>query len=82
MLLVVSEGPPALVAAESPLRSTYFTFDGHWNARGHDVAAGAVFEWMKQTASLPEKCGGGLPELANSAAVWNPADEARTHSNR
>ncbi len=73
---------PALAAAESPLRSTYFTFDGHWNARGHDVAADAVFGAMKQTALLPKGCGGELPELATSAAVWNPADEPPAHSIR
>lgn len=73
---------PALAAAESPLRSTYFTFDGHWNARGHDVAAGAVFDWMKQTGSLPARCGGGLPELAATGAVWDPAGETRKDSNR
>ncbi len=73
---------PALRAAESTFRSTYFTFDGHWNARGHDVASEAVFEWMKETRSLPATCGGGLSEVASSASVWNPADETGPHSNR
>ena len=73
---------PALAAAESPLRSTYFTFDGHWNAHGHDVAASAIFEWMRQTGSLPARCGGGLPDLAASGAVWDPAEETQEHSNR
>jgi hypothetical protein len=73
---------PPLKAAESTFRSTYFTFDGHWNARGHDVAAGAVFDWMKQTGSLPENCGGKLAEHATSADVWNPAEESRADSNR
>lgn len=73
---------PPLKAAESTFRSTYFTFDGHWNARGHDVAAGAVFDWMKQTGSLPGKCGGKLAEHATSAEVWNPAEESRGDSNR
>lgn len=63
---------PALREAESPFSSTYFTFDGHWNARGHDVAAGAVFDWMKRTGSLPSACGGRLREHADSAAVWDP----------
>lgn len=64
---------PALREAESPFRSTYFTFDGHWNARGHDVAAGALFDWIKRTGSLPSACGGRLAEQADSAAVWDPA---------
>jgi hypothetical protein len=73
---------PALSAAESPLRSTYFTFDGHWNARGHDVAAGEVFDWMRASFSLPEVCGGLLPQAAASAEIWNPAGESAGHSNR
>jgi lysophospholipase L1-like esterase len=63
----------ALQAADQVFNPTYFTFDGHWNARGHDVASGAVFEWMKSTGSLPSKCGGMLPFQATSAEVWNPA---------
>ena len=63
----------ALQAAEVPFKPTYFTFDGHWNARGHDVAAGAVFDWMKSTGSRPSSCGGTLPLQATSAAVWDPA---------
>jgi|GEM_PF-1315964 len=73
---------PPLLAAESALRSTYFTFDGHWNARGHDVASGAVFDWMKQTGSLPRSCGGELNEVATSAVVWNPASPPGDGSNR
>lgn len=64
---------PALQAAELPFKPTYFTFDGHWNARGHDVAASAVFDWMKATGSRPPGCGGTLPLQATSAAVWDPA---------
>lgn len=65
---------PALREAESAFRSTYFTFDGHWNARGHDVAAAAVFDWMQSSGSLPSTCHGGrLKEQANSAVVWDPA---------
>ena len=64
---------PALRAAESPLQGTYFIFDGHWNARGHDVAAQAVLDWMKQSGSLPAACGGRRSELAPLGTVWNPA---------
>jgi len=66
---------PPLRAAESAFTPTYFTFDGHWNARGHETAASAVFDWMKRSGSLPESCGGRLKELATSAAVWDPASE-------
>jgi len=72
---------PPLRAAESTFHSTYFTFDGHWNARGHDVAAGAVFDWMKDSKSLPSSCGGRLKEHADSAAVWDPAVLQATSSN-
>jgi lysophospholipase L1-like esterase len=64
---------PALRAAESAFSPTYFTFDGHWNAHGHEVAAAAVFDWMKSSGSLPSKCGGRLAEGATSAQVWDPA---------
>ena len=67
---------PPLRAAESAFRPTYFTFDGHWNARGHDVAASAVFDWMKGSRSLPSTCGGGrLGEQASSGQVWDPAHD-------
>lgn len=68
---------PSLRQAESAFQSTYFTFDGHWNARGHEVAARTVFEWMKSTGALPATCGGTLPLQAASAAVWSPVDDAR-----
>lgn len=64
---------PDLKAADQPFKPAYFTFDGHWNARGHDVAAGAVFDWMKRTGSLPSACGGRLKAQADSAVVWDPA---------
>jgi lysophospholipase L1-like esterase len=64
---------PDLKAADQPFKPAYFTFDGHWNARGHDVAAGAVFDWMKRTRSLPSACGGRLKEHTDSAVVWDPA---------
>lgn len=60
---------PALHEAEEPFNSTYFAFDGHWNARGHDVAAQAVFDWMKTTRSLPVSCGGSLPLSAATGEV-------------
>ncbi len=62
-----------LKAADQAFKPAYFTFDGHWNARGHEVAAGAVFDWMKRTGSLPSTCGGKLEAQAASAAVWDPA---------
>ena len=68
---VVDVGP-ALQVAERPFRPTYFTFDGHWNARGHEVASGAVFDWMKGAGALPLKCGGTLPLEAMSAVVQAP----------
>jgi hypothetical protein len=64
---------PALKAADQIFKPTYFTFDGHWNARGHDVAAGVVFDWMKRSGSLPSICGGTLPLVASSGAVEAPA---------
>jgi lysophospholipase L1-like esterase len=67
---------PALEAAELPFRSTYFTFDGHWNARGHDVASSAVFDWMKKSGSLPSACGGELESQARSAEAWDPQTDA------
>ncbi len=63
---------PALKAADRTFKPTYFTFDGHWNARGHDVAAGAVFDWMKRGGSLPSICGGTLPLVGSSGAVEAP----------
>jgi len=68
---------PSLQQAESTFQSTYFTFDGHWNARGHEVAAQSVFEWMQKTGALPATCGGTLPLQATSAAVWSPGDDAQ-----
>ncbi len=68
---------PSLQQAESTFQSTYFTFDGHWNARGHEVAAQTVFEWMKKTGALPATCDGTLPLQAASAEVWSPGEDAR-----
>jgi lysophospholipase L1-like esterase len=73
---------PALRAAESPLHSTYFLFDGHWNARGHDVASGAVLDWIRESGSLPVACGGQGRELASSARTWDPASGSLEDSNR
>jgi lysophospholipase L1-like esterase len=67
---------PPLRAAESAFTPTYFSFDGHWNARGHEVAAGAVFDWMKTSGSLPTQCGGRIQEQASSARVWDPATDS------
>jgi|CXWL01.1.fsa_nt_gi lysophospholipase L1-like esterase len=64
---------PSLSAATKPLRPTYFTFDVHWNGRGHDVASSAVFDWMRETRSLPPSCGGDLKTQAATAFVWDPA---------
>ena len=71
---------PALREAESPFKSTYFMFDGHWNARGHEVAARAVYDWMKQSASLSSACGGRLKEQAASAATWDPRSDRAADS--
>lgn len=69
---------PSLQAGDGPLRPTYFTFDGHWNERGHDIAASTVFDWMKRSRSLPEACPGGvLKPQAASSAVWDPETEKR-----
>jgi len=65
---VIDTGP-ALQAAEEPFNSTYFAFDGHWNARGHQVAAGAVYDWMNRSRSLASSCGGRLPLRADSGEV-------------
>lgn len=72
---------PDLKAADRLFEPAYFTFDGHWNARGHDVAASAVFDWMKRSGSLPSACGGRLRERAESAAVWDPGDALGARSN-
>jgi hypothetical protein len=67
---------PDLKAADQLFRPAYFAFDGHWNARGHDVAAAAIHDWMKRSSSLPATCGGGrLKEHASTAAVWEPAPD-------
>ncbi|MBX7187860.1 MAG: SGNH/GDSL hydrolase family protein [Vicinamibacteria bacterium] len=40
---------PSLEAATSPLRGeTYLPYDGHWNPRGHDVAARAVVAYLRE----------------------------------
>ncbi|MEO5763624.1 MAG: SGNH/GDSL hydrolase family protein [Vicinamibacteria bacterium] len=62
----------ALRAGESRFASTYFMADGHWNARGHDVAAKAVFEWMKAGGWTAQACGGRLPLVAPRGDVWTP----------
>jgi hypothetical protein len=64
---------PTLEAATNPFQPTYFTFDVHWNARGHDVASSTVFDWMKVSGSLPSTCGGALPLQAASAELWDPS---------
>jgi lysophospholipase L1-like esterase len=64
---------PALKAATGPLQPTYFSFDVHWNARGHDTASEAIAAWMKSTGSLSRACGGSLPAQAETDAVWDPA---------
>jgi len=72
---------PSLQAAESALRSTHFLFDVHWNARGHDVASGTLFDWMKQSGSVPVACGGQLKEIVASGDVWGPSlGEARSNN--
>lgn len=38
---------PALAAASGRLRSPYLTYDEHWNARGHALAAGEVARYLK-----------------------------------
>jgi lysophospholipase L1-like esterase len=71
---MIDLGPP-LRAADQLLKPTYFTFDGHWNARGHDVAAGAVFDWMKSSGSWPAACGGRLtPQAASSSTIPPESD--------
>jgi len=69
-----------LKAADQLFKPAYFTFDGHWNARGHDVAAAAVFDWMKRSGSLPAACGGRLDRQATSAATSDPAGDPTTSS--
>jgi len=45
---------PELRAAEKGLLAeTYFRFDGHWNARGHEAAARAVAAFLEDRGWLP-----------------------------
>ena len=47
----------ALKSAAGVLRGEpYFRYDGHWNQLGHDAAARAVFDFLRQRSLLP--CGG------------------------
>ena len=47
----------ALKAASGALRGEpYFQYDGHWNSLGHDAAARAVVDFLRQRSLLP--CGG------------------------
>jgi hypothetical protein len=46
---------PALRAAEGLLRTTYYPYDGHWNARGHHVAAEEIRGWLLRAGWL-ETC--------------------------
>lgn len=51
-------GVPLLDLTE-PLRRaggarTYFPLDGHWNARGHGVAAQSVTAFLRQSGWLPQ----------------------------
>jgi hypothetical protein len=39
---------PELRASSGLLSETYFPHDGHWNAKGHDVAARAVFRFLSE----------------------------------
>ena len=66
---------PGLRAGGGRFAPAYFTFDGHWNARGHDIAAAEVFDWMKTSASLPRACGGRLAAQAASATALAPESD-------
>lgn len=47
---------PALRAAVSlSAGEPYFPYDGHWNASGHDVAAGALFAFLREQSLV--ECG-------------------------
>ena len=52
---------PALRAAEKRALGSgpYFTFDGHWNERGHAVAARATEDWLVAQGWLPACSGTG-----------------------
>lgn len=63
---------PPLRSGETWLASTYFMVDGHWNARGHQVAAQALLDWMKAGGFTPQACGGSLPRAAPRGGVWSP----------
>ena len=63
---------PPLRSGETWLASTYFMVDGHWNARGHQVAAQALLDWMKAGGFTPRACGGSLPRAAPRGGVWSP----------
>ena len=48
---------PALAAAGGPIGGeVYLRYDGHWNARGHDVAARALVDFLREKKLVP--CGG------------------------
>lgn len=65
---------PSLRSAETALSSTYFAIDGHWNARGHDVAGRALAEWMRSSGNVAGACGGGLALSASNGEVWTPRE--------
>lgn len=51
---------PPLQAATSALGGeTYLPYDGHWNPRGHDVAARAVVAYLRDRNLLPCRVGDG-----------------------
>jgi hypothetical protein len=43
----------ALKSADGLFRSTYYWRDGHWNERGHRVAAAEIERWLRREQWLP-----------------------------
>jgi hypothetical protein len=57
----------ALRSADGLFRSTYYWRDGHWNDRGHRMAAIELASWLRRKRWLPE-------------CAWHPSGEAAPDS--
>ena len=58
-----------------PIEETYFVLDGHWNPRGHDLAAAAIATAMEAQLSL-----NGEPARAHAARSKKAPQGSRRHT--